>query len=110
MTLDRDPDLLVVFTTAPDAQTGARIARALVERGLAACVNLLPGATSVYRWQGKVDESSEVLLVVKTARARLPELGTALSELHPYELPELLALPVAGAEAGYRAWVLESTR
>ena len=96
----------VVLTTAPDVEQARRLARALVERRLAACVNVLSGATSIYRWRGAVEEAAEVLLVVKTDALRLPELEAALRELHPYELPELVALEPAHVEARYLEWLL----
>lgn len=104
-----DPGLRVVLLTAPDAASAEGLARALVEERLAACVNLVPGVRSIYRWQGRVEDASEVLLVVKT-RA---ELGAALAarvrELHSYELPEVLELGVAGGSAEYLDWVRKET-
>ena len=96
---------LVVLTTAPDATTAKVLARDLVERRLAACVNLLPGVTSIYRWEGAVEEAGEVLLVIKTRRGRLAELEAELVELHPYDVPEFVALEPAHVEARYRAWL-----
>ena len=105
-----DPDsgkgAVVVFCTFPDDDRARAIAEALVERRLAACVNLLPGVESIYRWEGKVERAGEVLAVIKTTR--YPELEAALKELHPYEVPEILALPVAAGLAGYLAWLGES--
>jgi len=95
----------VVFVTAPDAGAGARIARALVEERLAACVNLVPGIRSTYRWQGRVQEDDEVLLVIKTVEGRLDALGERVRALHPYDLPEVLALAAAGGSPDYLAWV-----
>lgn len=98
-------DVRVVFVTAPDAGAGARIARALVEERLAACVNLVPGIRSTYRWQGRVQEDDEVLLVIKTVEGRLDALGERVRALHPYDLPEVLALAAAGGSPDYLAWV-----
>jgi len=95
----------VAFSTAPDVETGARIARALVDERLAACVNLVPGIRSVYRWQGRIEEEGEVLLVIKTREEQLEALAARLCALHPYELPELVALAVAGGLERYLAWV-----
>lgn len=95
----------VAFSTAPDADSGARIARALVEERLAACVNLVPAVRSIYRWQGAVEEQTEVLLVIKTRAERVEALAARLRALHPYELPELMALPVAGGLPAYLDWV-----
>ena len=104
------PDLgkgaLVVLCTFPDVEQAREIAAALVERRLAACVNLLPGVESIYCWEGKVERAGEVLGVIKTTR--YPELEAALKELHPYEVPEILALPVAAGLAGYLKWLGES--
>jgi periplasmic divalent cation tolerance protein len=105
-----DDAVCVVFSTAPDADVGRRIARALVERHVAACVQVLPGMTSVYRWKGVQEESSEVLLLFKTVRGRLPALELALREVHPYEVPECVAVDAAHVAAPYRAWVLSETR
>jgi periplasmic divalent cation tolerance protein len=105
-----DPDVskaaLVVLCTFPDVEQARGIAAELVERRLAACVNLLPGVESIYRWEGKVERAGEVLAVIKTTR--YPELEAALEELHPYEVPEILALPVAAGLAGYLKWLGES--
>lgn len=96
---------LLVLCTCPDHETAESIARALVERRLAACVSVLPGLTSVYHWQGAVEQASEVQLVIKTTRARYAEVEAAVLAVHPYELPELLAVePVAGL-AGYLGWI-----
>ena len=100
----------LVLTTAPDRQVAERIARELVGRKLAACVSLLPSIRSVYRWKGAVEEADEVLLVVKTTAARLPELERALAEIHPYELPECVAIAPEHVEAKYLAWLADETR
>ena len=94
------------FVTAPDAEVGTRIARALVEERLAACVNLVPGVRSLYRWEGAVQEDAEVLLMVKTREERVDALAARVRELHPYDLPEVLALPASGGSADYLAWVV----
>lgn len=96
---------LVVLSTVGGAGDADRIARALVERRLAACVNVVPGVVSVYRWKGAVEREAELLLVIKTRAERLDELKEALAELHPYEVPEALALPVEGGLAPYLAWL-----
>lgn len=96
----------VVLVTAPDLATARALARGLVERRLAACVNLVPGLESVYRWRGALESASEVLLVVKTAAARLAELERFLDEEHPYELPELVALAPEHVSAAYAGWLL----
>jgi periplasmic divalent cation tolerance protein len=99
----------IVLTTAPDRETATRIARALVERTLAACVNIVPGVGSVYRWQGRIEESDEVLLLAKTTQARIGDLERALGELHPYDVPECVVLAPASVEAKYLAWLVGAT-
>lgn len=96
---------LVCYSTCPDADCAARIARALVDERLAACVNLLPGARSVYRWQGEVEQADEVLLLIKTTSARLDALLARMQALHPYELPEVVAVEVAGGLPAYLDWI-----
>ena len=98
-------DALVALSTVGSADDAQRIARALVERRLAACVNVVPGLTSVYAWKGAVETDQELLLVIKTRRARFEALRAALVELHPYEVPELIALPVEAGHAPYLDWL-----
>jgi len=102
-------DRLVVLSTVGRAEDAERIARALVERRLAACVNVVPGLVSVYRWKGNVEKDDERLLLIKTRRERLPALREALAALHPYELPELLALAASEASGAYSDWVRRET-
>ncbi|UNK43006.1 divalent-cation tolerance protein CutA [Luteimonas sp. S4-F44] len=97
--------VLTCLNSSPDAATAQRIARALVDAHLAACVNLVPGVTSIYRWQGQVQTDTEVLLVIKTTNDRLEALSERLRALHPYDVPELVALPVVGGLADYLHWV-----
>jgi periplasmic divalent cation tolerance protein len=99
----------VVLSTAPDAAVARELARALVERRLAACVNLVPGAASVYRWRGAVEEASEVLLVIKSRAGAADELERVWRELHPYEVPELVELALGRVEERYRRWWMEET-
>jgi periplasmic divalent cation tolerance protein len=96
---------LVVLSTVAKAEDAERIGRALVEGGLAACVNVVPGVTSIYRWKGKLEKEEERLLVIKTRADRFEALREALVALHPYEVPEVLALPVAGGHAPYLEWL-----
>jgi periplasmic divalent cation tolerance protein len=102
-------DALVVLVTAPSAEKAAELARALVEERLAACGNVVPGLRSIYRWQGAVQEDAEALLLLKTTRARLDALRARVLALHPYDVPEVLALPVEAGSAAYLAWIAEST-
>jgi periplasmic divalent cation tolerance protein len=95
----------VVLVTAPDAESAARIARTLIEEGLAACVNLVPGMRSIYRWQGAVQEDAESLLIAKTRAGLVPALAARVRALHPYELPEVIALPVVAGSEPYLDWV-----
>jgi periplasmic divalent cation tolerance protein len=99
----------VALVTAPDPETAARIARTLIEERLAACVNLVPGVRSIYRWEGSVQEEAETLLIVKTRAGRAEALEARVRALHPYELPEVLRLAAAGGSAPYLAWVLGET-
>src|SRR6266545_3966948 len=101
---------IVALSTVATSEDAERIATALVERGLAACVNVVPGLVSIYRWKGAVEREEERLLVIKTRAERFEALRDALLELHPYEVPELLALPVEAGHAAYLAWLDESVR
>lgn len=101
---------LICFSTCPDADTAERIASALVDERLAACVNILPGVRSVYRWQDAVERAEEVLLLVKTMPDQFERLKTRLLELHPYELPELLAVETDFGDSDYLRWVVAQTR
>ncbi len=102
-------EVLLVVTNAPDRACAERIADALVTQGIAACVNVLAECRSVYRWQGKLEHASEVPLLVKTTRARYPQLESALRKLHPYEVPEIIALPVTAGLPEYLTWVVQET-
>lgn len=101
---------LAVLTNCPDAETAEQIANALVTRRLAACVNLLPPCRSVYQWEGKVEQAVEVPLLIKTTEACYPALEAAIRELHPYQTPEIIALPVAHGLPAYLQWVADETR
>jgi len=95
----------VVLVTAPDSKVAAELARRLVEEGLAACVNLVPGVRSIYRWQGALQEDAEILLIAKTRAALVDALAARVRALHPYELPEVIALAVAAGSEPYLDWV-----
>jgi len=103
------PGVLLVFCTCPDEATAARIAEALVGERLTACVNRLPGLTSVYLWQDEVERDTEVLLLIKTTNARFDALRARLCALYPYELPEVIAIPVTRGLPAYLQWVTACT-
>ncbi|MDG2307389.1 MAG: divalent-cation tolerance protein CutA [Candidatus Binatia bacterium] len=103
-------DAVVVLTTAGSEAEASNIARALVERKLAACVNLVPGVRSIYAWQGEICDDSEVLLVSKTTRARFDALAAAIRELHSYNVPEIVALSASEVDDAYAAWLTEAVR
>lgn len=100
-----DPAILLCLCTCPDAASAQKLAETLVGERLAACVNRLPGVLSTYRWQGKVGTDSEELLLIKTTADRFETLKARLLALHPYELPELIALPIENGHAAYLDWV-----
>ena len=101
---------LLVITTCPDAAVAEDLARSLVEDRLAACVNILAPCRSIYRWQGQVETAAEVPLLIKTGAECYPALEAALRERHPYEVPEIIALPVAAGLPAYLGWVAAETR
>ncbi len=103
-------DALVVLVTTPSPERAAEIARALVEERLAACGNVVPGIRSLYRWQGKIQDEPEALLLLKTTRARFEALRDRVLALHPYEVPEEIALPVEAGNARYLEWIAAETR
>ena len=108
MTDDSHVDTVVVLSTLPIGTDAAALARALVGERLAACVNLLPVMTSVYRWEGRVEEDQERQLVIKTAEDRVAALATRLQALHPYAVPELLVIRVLGGSEEYLRWIRDS--
>ncbi|MEO7934678.1 MAG: divalent-cation tolerance protein CutA [Dokdonella sp.] len=97
--------ILIVHCSCAADGSAANIAKALVEERLAACVSVQPGARSTFRWQGETHTDDEVLLLIKTTHARYPAMAARLLELHPYELPEIIAVDVSAAHAPYAAWV-----
>ena len=102
-------DKYLVLVTCASAAEGKRIARAVVEQRLAACVNVLPGAvTSIYRWKGRVESAQERLLLIKTTRKRLRKLQAAVERLHSYKVPEFIALPIAAGSRAYLGWLEET--
>ncbi len=101
-------DKRIVLTTVGAREEASKIARALVEQQLAACVNVVGPIESVYRWKGKIETSGEWLLVIKTTKEALPDLEEAVSELHSYDLPEFIALPVEAGSEEYLEWIADS--
>lgn len=102
-------EVRVVLMTAPDVGVAGRVARALLDERLIACANVLPGVTSIYRWQGAVHTEAECLVVMKTGEVRVPRLLERAAALHPYDVPELLVLKVDGGLPEYCRWVLDET-
>jgi periplasmic divalent cation tolerance protein len=107
--MTENKEIVVVLATVPSYDVGKAIARELVAKNLAACVNILPALESVYEWEGRVEESSEALLVIKTTKGSLESLTSELVKAHPYDLPEVIALPVIGGHAPYMEWVRSMT-
>ncbi|MFZ5465632.1 MAG: divalent-cation tolerance protein CutA [Pseudomonadota bacterium] len=103
-------EILLVLTNLPDADAASRLARALVEQRLVACANVLAPCRSVYRWRGAIEEAEEVPLLLKTSAQRYAELEAAIKAHHPYELPEIIAVPLARGLPAYLDWVAAETR
>ncbi len=102
-------NVLLVLTNLPDRESAETLARSLVEKQVAACVNVLPSCRSVYRWKGSVEWADEVPLMIKTTEARYPALEAAIRERHPYEIPEIIALPVVNGLPEYLVWLVAET-
>ena len=102
-------EVVLVMTTVPDRECGERLAGTLVGERTAACGNLVDGVTSIYRWAGEVEKGRELLLLLKTRRELVPALFERVAQLHPYEVPELVALPVDAVSSAYSRWVMEET-
>ena len=100
---------IIVFITAPTEEEAAKIAKALVEEKLAACVNIIKGIRSIYRWQGKIEDDPEVLMVVKTREDLFEKLADRVKELHSYEVPEVIAMPITKGSEAYLKWIGEVT-
>lgn len=104
-----DAAVWIVMTNAPDCETARAMARALVEARAAACVNVMSACTSIYRWQGAVETAEEVPLVIKTTASGYPEVERLIRSLHPYELPEIVAVPAGRGLPDYLSWVTANT-
>lgn len=110
LSADSGSDYLTILCTVPDSVSAERIAARIINAKLAACVNIVPGIESVYEWQGKIERSQELLLIIKTHANRYTELEQKLVELHPYDTPEVIALPIAHGLADYLSWIGKSTQ
>jgi periplasmic divalent cation tolerance protein len=104
------PKALLVFVTTPNRATSEKLAKLLVKRKLAACVNAVPGARSLYWWKGKIQKAKEELLIIKSQKSKWPRLSQAIRENHPYEVCEILALPADLGNPAYLKWIDESLR
>jgi periplasmic divalent cation tolerance protein len=102
--------MMLVVTTFGDAEKATEVANLLVEDQLAACVNILPAVYSVYRWEGEVQASNEVMCFIKTTEAKFEQLRARLVELHPYDLPEVIGLPIKAGHAPYLEWLAASVK
>jgi periplasmic divalent cation tolerance protein len=105
-----EDEVLLVLTNLPDQDSAQRLAQAIIAEHAAACVNILAACTSVYRWQGRVESASEVPLLIKTSRLAYARLQELIRKHHPYELPEIIALPVSAGLPAYLAWVTNETQ
>ena len=101
---------LLVITNLPDAVLAGALARQLVEQGLAACVNTLAGVKSVYRWQGAIEEANETCLLIKTTQSAYSQLELAIKAAHPYDLPEIIAIPIVAGWPPYLDWITQETK
>jgi periplasmic divalent cation tolerance protein len=101
---------LIALTTVGSAEDARRIASDLVDLRLAACVNIIESVRSIYRWQGKVNDEGELLLIIKTTKSRLAELRSHVLQIHPYDVPEFIVVPIEDISPAYEKWLEESTR
>ena len=106
----RSHQVLVVLVTCPSRRSALQVAETLIARRLAACVNIVPGVTSIYRWQGKTERATEMLLVIKTTRPVFGRMKKAILAVHPYDVPEIIAMPVERGHQAYLGWVVQSTQ
>jgi len=105
-----DPKYLIVFVTAPTTDDGRKIAQTLVREKLAACVNILPGIISIYTWEGETCEDHEVLLIIKTRADLFETLSATVQEIHPYDVPEVIAMPLSTGAGDYLHWIDQVTQ
>ncbi len=107
--MSAENQLIIILCTVPNEATARKLASGLVEERLAACVNAIPGVRSFYRWQGKLETESEIQLLIKTRQERFDELAAWLEVNHPYDVPEIVAIPAERVSEAYLAWVVEQT-
>lgn len=100
---------ILIITNVPNAEVASTIARQLVEKGMAACVNIMPPVHSVYRWQGSVEEADEITLLIKTSQSLYESVENAIVTEHPYEVPEIIALPIISGLQAYLGWIAAET-
>jgi periplasmic divalent cation tolerance protein len=100
---------VLVYTTWPSLVEAERAGRAIVERRLGSCVNILPGMVSHYRWQGRIERAEEVVMLIKTRASLAEAVGAALKQTHPYQVPAIMVLPVESADADYQKWIVQET-
>jgi periplasmic divalent cation tolerance protein len=100
---------LIAFTTLPDLETAVKLADTLLNAHCAACVHILPAGQSIYRWKGKIEHAEEVTLLIKTTDAMYPQLERSITEMHPYDLPEIIAVPASHGSRGYLEWIFRET-
>lgn len=103
-------DIQVILCTTPDMESARKIARHVVENNFAACCNLMPSVESIYRWHDKIEQEQEVLLFIKSTSNRFSQIEQVIIDLHPYELPEIIALPIDEGYAPYLDWIMKSTK
>ncbi|RJF99721.1 divalent-cation tolerance protein CutA [Noviherbaspirillum saxi] len=101
---------ILVLTNVPDHATAQAVARNVLEQKLAACVNILPGVRSVYRWQGDIEEAEEITVLIKSTTARYPELQDAIKTIHPYDVPEIIAMSISAGLPAYLNWIATETK
>jgi periplasmic divalent cation tolerance protein len=104
------PEALLVLTNVPDMRTAEEIARSLLQQRLAACVNILPAVRSIYRWQDAIEEAEEVTMLIKSTREHYAEIEHGIGALHPYDVPEIIAIPISAGLPAYLSWIADETR
>ncbi|HEX2604825.1 MAG TPA: divalent-cation tolerance protein CutA [Oxalicibacterium sp.] len=104
-----DPSALLIWTNFPDRSSAESLARALLQRQLAACINIMPGVHSLYRWRGAIEQATEVTVLIKSVRIRYAELEQAIRAMHPYEVPEIIAVPICAGLPAYLDWLAHET-